>query len=435
MRPNVEAIREFKVQTNLFSADQGRNPGGQINVVTKSGGNTIHGAVYEFLRNDRFDANNFFSNRAGQEKPPFEQNQFGGAVGGPIVKNRTFFFADYDGFRQEVGRVFVNTVPTLKMRQGDFSELSGAIYDPLTTVALSRRELHPPAVPRQCHSAEPLGPGDRQADERVSAAEPPRLVQQPGHVADAHPGLEPVRRAHRSHAEPARTTSSAAIPVEDRDRQPVHVRRRRDFPGCRKPSASATRTPSPVPRRWSRSTRCSAGCTCSRRAWCWIPAPATTTSISISRRPTSRLAINSGNSSACPTPTSRIEQNGIPIFSPAGYTGIGQSRSLPILRHEKTFQYVVNLTFAGDKHTIKAGVDVRRRHMGEFQTNRGNGRFNFSPNITNNPVEQHGRPRDGVVPARRAQPDRAGLPARRRRHPRHRVQRLRRATTGARPRN
>ena len=118
MRPNVEAIKEFKVQTNLYSADQGRNPGGQINVVTKSGGNTIHGAVYEFLRNDRFDANNFFANRAGQEKPPFEQNQFGGAIGGPIIRNKTFFFADYDGFRQELGRVFVNTVPTAEDAAG-----------------------------------------------------------------------------------------------------------------------------------------------------------------------------------------------------------------------------------------------------------------------------------------------------------------------------
>src|SRR5207247_7813257 len=96
-----------------------RNPGAQVNVVTKSGSNNVHGSTYEFLRNDRFDANNFFANRAGQKKPPFKQNQFGGALGGPIVRNKTFFFADYDGFRQTLGRVFVNTVPTLKMRQGE----------------------------------------------------------------------------------------------------------------------------------------------------------------------------------------------------------------------------------------------------------------------------------------------------------------------------
>src|SRR5207237_2937891 len=136
VRPNVEAIKEFKVQTNLFSAEQGRNPGGQVNVVTKSGGNKIHGATYECVRNDRFDANKSFANLAAQNKPPRKQNQFGGAIGGPIITNKTFFFADYDGFRQTLGRVFVNTVPTLKMRQGDFSELPGAIYDPLTTLVL-----------------------------------------------------------------------------------------------------------------------------------------------------------------------------------------------------------------------------------------------------------------------------------------------------------
>ena len=107
MRPNVEAIKEFKVQTNLYSAEQGRNPGGQINVVTKSGGNTFQGVLYGFLRDESLDANNFFANRAGQAKPPFRQHQFGGAVGGPINRNRTFFFTDYDGFRQDLGRVFV----------------------------------------------------------------------------------------------------------------------------------------------------------------------------------------------------------------------------------------------------------------------------------------------------------------------------------------
>ena len=119
MRPNVEAIQEFKVQTNLYSADQGRNPGGQINVVTKSGGNDVS------RRGLRVPAQRHASTRTtssptapGRTKPPFKQNQFGGAIGGPIVKNKTFFFADYDGFRQELGRVFVNTVPTAEDAAG-----------------------------------------------------------------------------------------------------------------------------------------------------------------------------------------------------------------------------------------------------------------------------------------------------------------------------
>jgi outer membrane receptor protein involved in Fe transport len=97
-----------------------------------------------------------------------------------------------------------------------------------------------------------------------------------------------------------------------------------------------------------------------------------------------------GEQLGVPNANQQDGQDGIPIFSPSGYSGIGQSRSLPIFRHEKTFQYVTNLTYAGDKHTLKAGFDVRRRHMGEFQTNRGNGRFNFSPNITNNPANNTG---------------------------------------------
>ena len=91
-----------------------------------------------------------------------------------------------------------------------------------------------------------------------------------------------------------------------------------------------------------------------------------------------------------PNANQQTGQDGIPIFTPTGYTGIGHSRSLPIFRHERTFQYVTNLTFARDTHTIKTGFDMRRRHMGEFQTNRGNGRFNFASNITNNPVNNRG---------------------------------------------
>ncbi|PYV08535.1 MAG: hypothetical protein DMG07_25540, partial [Acidobacteria bacterium] len=98
IRPNVEAIKEFKIQTNLYSAEQGRNPGGQVDVVTKSGTNQLHWTVYEFLRNSALDAKNFFDKPA-DPIPPFKQNQFGAALGGPIRRNRTFFFADYDGFQ------------------------------------------------------------------------------------------------------------------------------------------------------------------------------------------------------------------------------------------------------------------------------------------------------------------------------------------------
>ena len=130
--PSVDALDEFKLQTSTYSAEFGRSLGGVVNIQIKSGSNAFHGSVYEFHRNDAFDANNFFNNRAGRPKPDFKQNQFGGTLGGPIYKGRTFFFGDYQGLRINAGQTFLSTVPTMKMRNGDFSEISRVIYDPLT---------------------------------------------------------------------------------------------------------------------------------------------------------------------------------------------------------------------------------------------------------------------------------------------------------------
>jgi hypothetical protein len=130
--PSVEALDEFKLQTSTYSAEFGRSLGGVVNIQIKSGANAYHGDAFEFLRNSAFDANNFFNNRAGRAKPDFKQNQFGGTFGGPIFRDKTFFFADYQGFRVNQGQTFLSTVPSDKMRQGDFSELNRVIYNPLT---------------------------------------------------------------------------------------------------------------------------------------------------------------------------------------------------------------------------------------------------------------------------------------------------------------
>jgi hypothetical protein len=129
--PSVDALDEFKLQTSTYSAEFGRSLGGVVNLQIKSGTNVRHGSVFEFLRNDAFDANNFFNNRAGRPKPDFSQHQFGGTSGGPIAKDRTFYFFDYQGYRVTQGQTFLSTVPSAKMRVGDFSEVNRIIYDPL----------------------------------------------------------------------------------------------------------------------------------------------------------------------------------------------------------------------------------------------------------------------------------------------------------------
>jgi hypothetical protein len=130
--PSTDALSEFKLQTSTYSAEFGKSLGGVVSLQIKSGTNQMHGSVFEFLRNDAFDANNFFLNRAGRPKPALSQHQFGATLGGPIFKDRTFFFADYQGFRNTTGQTYLSTVPSTRMRQGDFSELNRVIYDPLT---------------------------------------------------------------------------------------------------------------------------------------------------------------------------------------------------------------------------------------------------------------------------------------------------------------
>src|SRR5258708_7786754 len=110
----VEAIREFRVLTNEYSAEYGRSTGGVVTAVYKSGSNQLHGGVFEFLRNSSLDARNFFD----AEKPPFRRNQFGGSVSGPIKKNKTFFFADYEELREVKGLAHVSFTLSPNARNG-----------------------------------------------------------------------------------------------------------------------------------------------------------------------------------------------------------------------------------------------------------------------------------------------------------------------------
>lgn len=138
--PTQDAISEFKVQTNNLGPEYGRFAGGVINLSTKSGGNTFHGSVYEFLRNKVLNANDFFANQAGVARPPFTQNQFGANAGGRVIRDKLFFFSGYEGFRQRKGSIFTSWVPTAAERTGDFSGVGStgtatpfAIYDPTTS--------------------------------------------------------------------------------------------------------------------------------------------------------------------------------------------------------------------------------------------------------------------------------------------------------------
>jgi hypothetical protein len=128
-RPSVDAIQEFKVVTSPYSAEYGRSPGAAVSVSTKSGTNLIRGTGYEYFRNDSMDSTDFFTKRAGATKPANDQNQFGGNLGGPVIKNTAFFFGDYEGTRITRGVTRLTKVPTADERAGIFTS---AIKDPVT---------------------------------------------------------------------------------------------------------------------------------------------------------------------------------------------------------------------------------------------------------------------------------------------------------------
>ena len=125
-----EAVAEFSVLTTNYSTEYGRTSGGVISAITKSGTNNIHGSAYEFVRNSAFDAPNFFDNSSNSPKPPFRRNQFGASIGGPIQKDKTFIFGDYEGIRQNLGSTTISTVPSPAARLGDLT--GGAVtVDPV----------------------------------------------------------------------------------------------------------------------------------------------------------------------------------------------------------------------------------------------------------------------------------------------------------------
>ncbi len=156
VRPPVDAIQEFKVETNDYSAEMGRSAGAVLNATIKSGSNQFHGSAWEFLRNDKFDAANFFENSGGIPKGKYRQNQFGATFGGPIKKDKTFFFMDYEGTRIRQAVPYVSTVPTALERSSGYTNLSelltqggtrtdvlgrtyalGQVFDPSTTRAVT----------------------------------------------------------------------------------------------------------------------------------------------------------------------------------------------------------------------------------------------------------------------------------------------------------
>ncbi|MCC6536315.1 MAG: TonB-dependent receptor [Bryobacterales bacterium] len=381
LRPSVEAVREFKIQTNLFSADQGRNSGATVNVISKSGSNEWHGSAYEFLRNDKTDARNFFL----PNKPSLRQNQFGASLGGRIIKDKVFFFSNYEGFRRRQERAFVNSVATPEMRVGNFSAVRD-IFDPATLRAAPGTTsgfTRDPFPNRQI-------PSNR--FDPIMA----RMIQ-----AYPQPTRAGIVNNHTSSPKEAQRWNQVdgRVDYNINENNNLFARYSQQNTVTTRPSTFLNATIPGMDGTFGLGNEDTFAGDSSLKAFhsvlnwvrTWSPTFIMEAKVGFNRfdlvflqegaEPGAKLGEKLGIARANQGPNS----DGLPIFSPAGYSGIGQTRSLPIIRFEDTINPAFSFTNLRGKHTVKFGMDWRQRRLTQYQTNRGNGRFNFGRTFTDNP--------------------------------------------------
>jgi hypothetical protein len=384
LRPSVEAVREFKIQTNMFAADQGRNSGATVNVITKSGSNDWHGSLYEFLRNDKLDARNYFA-PLNFPKPAYRQNQFGGTFGGKIITNKLFFFGNYEGFRRRQERPQVGTVPTVAMRAGDFAAVRD-IFDPATTRAATGTAsgfTRDPFPNRMI----PMNRWDPITSRLIQAYPMP---QTPGLTNNYVAILKDVQRWDQGDGRIDWNWNERNVVFGRYSRQDTVTTRPSTFPNVNVPGLTEPVSLGNEDTFAGDSTLLAYNAVAS-----WIhtftPNLILETKMGFNRfnldfrqegaTPGAQL----GQKLGVPNSNQGPQSDGIPIVSPGGYFGIGQTRSLPIIRIENTFNPRADLTKLQGKHSLKFGFEVRRRQITQYQTNRGNGRFNFGRTFTDDP--------------------------------------------------
>jgi hypothetical protein len=378
LRPAVEAIREFKVQTNMYSADLGRNSGAVVDVVTKSGTNSLHGSAFEFLRNSAMDARNFF-NVKGTAFPPFRYNQFGGSLGGPIIKNKTFWFTDFEGYRRTLQNFSTFTIPTAAIRNGDFSA-ENPIYDPLSGrmegTVFTRDRFAGNQIPanrwdpvtRKLMAGYPATTNGAIANNYQTNLGQTQNWNQ-GDVRIDHQITPNDNIFGRWSFQKTETIAPYTFPAVKLEGLPKAV-------GLGNEDTFAGPASNPVQHAVISYTKVIS------------PRMVNDARIGFNRfvldytQADAAPGDNLGNLLGIRNANSHPLQYALPIINNNNYAGVGHSRSLPIYRRSNTFHYQDNVTFSTGAHTLKFGGAVYRRQITEYQTNRGNGRYNFSGAFT-----------------------------------------------------
>jgi outer membrane receptor protein involved in Fe transport len=352
LRPPPDAIEEFKILTHAFGAEYGRNAGSVVNVVTKSGSNTLAGGVWEFNRDDALQARNFFA-PGNQPKPELKQNQFGAAVGGPLVRNRLFGFGYYEGFRNEAGTTTNVVVLSEAQRAGNFGATT--IRDPLTGLPF----------PNNTIPANRISPA---AARLLSEFVP--LPNSPGNRYIVSPTLEDVRDQF-----------GARVDYQLAQNQSLLLRYMR---------AETERTTPKVISAVDQKALATLQDAMASYNWVIASNVISQTRVSVNRisaNPAVTSGLNPRDYGIGFANTNPLAA-GLPSIAVQGFfgTGVGQALGDPqqpfVQRVNHVWQAASDVTWIAGRHSLKFGVDVRREAMNIAFINRPNGDLSFTGQLT-----------------------------------------------------
>jgi hypothetical protein len=377
--PPPDAIAEFRVQTNSMSAEFGRSGGAVMNVTIKSGTNQLHGSVYEFLRNSSLDAKNFFDPATGPT-PPFKQNQFGAALGGPLMlpkysgKNRTFFFADYQGTRIRTAHTFFATVAPTPWRTGNFSGFS-TVFDPDTTVVQDGQVIRQPFAGNQI----PVSRFDPASAKLIAAMTAPNL---PGSVS-----LTGVANNYLSNPVEPDTTDQGDVRVDHR------LSDKDSFFGRFSMSDQSLSPPAALPPPLSAAAFSSGDWTNNTRQGMFSETHIFSSRVvnefraGYTRLRTERLQFNSGDNLSAqfgiPGVPFGPNNGGLPRFSVSGLTNFGSATYQPTREFENLFDFIETLSVVRGRHTLKFGAEWKPQvNFSILQPPTPRGSLSFNGNST-----------------------------------------------------
>ena len=368
---STEAIQEFKVQGSTYSAEFGRSPGAQINIATKAGTNELHGVLYEYLRNDALDAKNFFD-RPGRI-PEYRRNQYGTSVGGPIKRNKTFYFGNYEGARIRQGITKVATEPTAAMKNGDFSALPAIIYDPTSLHAGTNGALTRNPFPGNIIPASQI----TQVGRNVAALYP----------APNGPGTSTANGLYTSSPTKVDDFDQFTIRLDHRfsDSHTLFGRysfsKENRFDTFDSFCASANNVPG-----FGCNTLNGGQQAVLDYIWLVSANKVNEARMSFTRVRGGIFQQNLGKDISTQlgiAGTGRSSLDfGVPVITATGYDRLGEATNLPQDRHDNTFEWADSLSWTTGRHTLKFGAEIRRFGENFLFDSSARGTINFTPFYT-----------------------------------------------------